>query len=113
MELVTSGETIDTTQPTKAIRLAGIPITVNNGAPLVTSVSSGSVRVKGAFAFVPSGTLKFGYDIIPGQRSLTLAYTYLYMSDVGLIADQFPNAVGTRQSSFFAQGVTLGFKEKF
>jgi len=62
---------------------------------------------------VPSGTLQFGYDIIPDQRSLTLAYTYLFMGNVGMISDQFPNPVGVRQSSLFAQGVTLGFKEKF
>jgi hypothetical protein len=35
------------------------------------------------------------------------------MGNVGMISDQFPNPVGTRQSSLFAQGVTLGFKEKF
>jgi Putative beta barrel porin-7 (BBP7) len=113
IELVTSGPTVFSTQPVTGLHLAGIPLVVNSGAPLVTGTSGGSVRVKGAFAFVPSGTIKIGYDIIPDQRSLTLAYQYLYMSDVGLIADQFPLAVGVRQSSFFAQGVTLGFKEKF
>jgi hypothetical protein len=35
------------------------------------------------------------------------------MGNVGMISDQFPNPVGIRQSNFFAQGVTLGFKEKF
>ncbi len=113
LELVTSGQTINTTQPTTEKLLAGIPLTVNSGGPLVTSVSSGSVRVRGGFAYVPSGTLKFGYDIIPDQRSLTLAYTYLFMGNVGMISDQFPNPVGIRQSSLFVQGVTLGFKEKF
>ena len=62
---------------------------------------------------VPSGNLKFGYDIIPDQRSVTLAYNYLYMSDVGLIATQLPSPAITRQGSYFAQGITLGFKEKF
>ena len=93
--------------------LAGIPLTVNSGAPPVSDVSGGTVRVKGAFTVVPSGNLKFGYDIIPDQRSLTLAYNYVYMSDVGLIGAQFPSPVSIRQSSFFAQGITLGFKEKF
>jgi hypothetical protein len=64
---------------------------------------------------VPNGTLKIGYDIIPDQRSLTLAYNYLYMSQVGLIGYQFPSpgSPTIRQSSFLAQGITVGYKEKF
>lgn len=35
------------------------------------------------------------------------------MSDVGLIADQFPSPSSIKQAGFFAQGITLGLKEKF
>jgi hypothetical protein len=38
------------------------------------------------------------------------------MSQVGLIGSQFPSRgslPGIRQSSFFAQGITFGYKEKF
>ncbi len=113
IELGSSGPTVQSITPTTGFMLAGIPLTVSSGAPPVSDVSGGTVRVKAAFTVVPSGNLKFGYDIIPDQRSLTLAYNYLYMSDVGLIGAQFPSPVSIRQSSFFAQGVTLGFKEKF
>jgi len=63
---------------------------------------------------VPNGTFKIGYDI-SDQRSLTLADNYLYMSQVGLIGYQFPSpgSPSIRQSSYFAQGITLGYKEKF
>jgi hypothetical protein len=112
IEPVWSGPTSFSTTPTTTIALAGIPLTVNNGGPPVTGSGRGTVNIRAAFTVVPNGTLKIGYDIIPDQRSLTLAYNYLYMSNVGLVADQFPS-LGVRQSSFFAQGITLGYKEKF
>jgi hypothetical protein len=89
------------------------PLTVNSGgAPTTVLDRNINTGVKWAFSFVPSGTFKIGYDIIPDERSLYFAYNYLYMSSVGLIAYQFPNP-GIKQASFFAQGITVGFKEKF
>jgi Putative beta barrel porin-7 (BBP7) len=113
IELGTAGPTVHSSTATTGILLAGIPLAVNSGAGSVTGVSGGTANVKAAFTVVPSGNLKFGYDIIPDQRSVTLAYNYLYMSDVGLIATQLPSAAITRQGAYFAQGITLGFKEKF
>jgi hypothetical protein len=112
IEPVWSGPTAFSTTPTTTLFLAGIPLTVNTGAPPVTGDNRVTLRVKGTFTVVPSGTLKIGYDIIPDERSVTLAYNYLYMSKVGLIADPFP-LPGIKQSSFFAQGITVGYKEKF
>ncbi len=112
LEVVTSGATLSSTTSTTGIALAGIPLVVSTGATS-TGHSGDVVHVKGTFTIVPSGTLKFGYDLIPNERSLTLAYNYLYMSNVGLIGDEFPSAIGTKQSGFFAQGITLGLKQKF
>ena len=61
---------------------------------------------------MPSGTIKVGYDINP-MLSLTLAYNYLYMSNVGRVGDQITSPSDIKQSSFFAQGITLGVKELF
>jgi hypothetical protein len=113
IELGASGPTVHNLTPATSIQLAGIPLGVNAGLPTFTQTSGPTVRVKAAFTVVPSGNLKFGYDIIPDQRSLTLSYNYLYMSDVGLIAAQFPSPVSIRQSSYFMQGITLGYREKF
>jgi Putative beta barrel porin-7 (BBP7) len=113
IEPVWSGPTSVSTTPTQPFTLAGIPLVGNNGGTPVTGVDRKiNVDIKGAFTVVPSGTLKIGYDIIPDERSLTLAYNYLYMSQVGLIAVQSPSPV-IRQSSFFAQGITFGYKQKF
>jgi hypothetical protein len=70
-------------------------------------------RSRTAFAVVPSGNIKAGCDIIPDMLSLTLAYNYLYMSSVGRVGDQITSPFGITQSSFFAQGITLGAKAKF
>jgi Putative beta barrel porin-7 (BBP7) len=113
IELGTAGPTVHSATATTGASLAGIPLAVNAGTGSVTGVSGGTANVKAAFTVVPSGNLKFGYDIIPDQRSVTLAYNYLYMSDVGLIATQLPSPAIIRQGSYFMQGITLGFKEKF
>jgi hypothetical protein len=113
IESAWSGSTSVSTTPTQTIFLAGIPLVVNNGGAPITGVERKiNVDIKGAFTVVPSGTLKIGYDIIPDQRSLTVAYNYLYLSQVGLIAAQSPSP-GIKQSGFFAQGITFGYKEKF
>jgi len=62
---------------------------------------------------LPSGNIKVGYDIIDDVLSLTLAYNYLYMSNVGRVGEQFASPSDIRQSNLFAQGVTLGVKAKF
>lgn len=113
IEPITTGPTYYKTTPTAVDLLAGFILPVNSGAPVVNGESPGTIRFRGAFTVVPSGTLKIGYDIIPGERSVTVAYNYLYMSDVGLIAEQSPLPFGVRQSSFLAQGITFGLKERF
>jgi hypothetical protein len=114
IEPMWTGPSAVSTTPTQSIFLAGIPLQVSNGAPPVTGTGHSTVDIKAAFTVVPNGTFKIGYDI-SDQRSLTLAYNYLYMSQVGLIGYQFPSpgSPSIRQSSYFAQGITLGYKEKF
>jgi hypothetical protein len=115
IEPVWTGPTTLSTTPTQSIFLAGIPLQVNNGDSSITGTGHSTFNIKAAFTVVPNGTLKIGYDIIPDRRSVTLAYNYLYMSQVGLIGYQFPSpgSPSIRQSSFFAQGITFGYKEKF
>jgi hypothetical protein len=117
--LSVSGSTVTSTTPTNTILLAGIPLMINGGLP-VTGIGAPSFglfgqgdRSRTAFAVVPSGNIKVGYDIIPDMLSLTLAYNYLYMSSVGRVGDQITSPFGITQSSFFAQGITLGAKAKF
>ncbi len=118
--LSVSGSTATSTTPTTTLGVAGIPLTVNGGAPPVTGVggpasyglfAQGS-RSKTVFAFAPSGNIKAGYDI-NDMLSLTIAYNYLYMSNVGRVGDQFASLADVRQSAFFAQGITFGAKAKF
>ena len=120
-QLSVSGSSVFSTTPTRPLVLAGIPLTVTAGGPPVTGIASGPVpfglfaqgnRSKTAFAVVPSGNIKAGYDI-NDMLSLTVAYNYLYMSNVGRVGDQIASAFDIRQSSFFAQGITFGAKAKF
>jgi Putative beta barrel porin-7 (BBP7) len=119
-QLSVSGSSVSSTTPTTTLALAGIPLTVNAGTPPVTGAGAGPSfglfaqgdRSKTVFAVLPSGNIKVGYDIIGDMLSLTLAYNYLYMSSVGRVGDQIASS-DIRQSSFFAQGVTLGVKAKF
>jgi hypothetical protein len=116
-----SGSTNNTTTPTRTVLLAGIPLAVNGGTPVTGIPANAPVfglftqgdRLTARFAVVPSGTIKVGYDFIPNVLSLTLAYYYLYLSSVGRVADQINSPGGVAQSSFFAQGITLGVKGKF
>jgi hypothetical protein len=118
-----SGSTVNSITPTTTTALAGIPLTVSAGAPPVTGIAGGrpsfglfaqGPRTALAFAVVPSGTIKIGYDIIPDVLSLTLAYKYQYLSSVGRIADQITASPGgITQSSVFAQGLNLGVRGKF
>jgi hypothetical protein len=70
-------------------------------------------RSRVTFAAVPSGNIKAGYDVIPNLLSLTVAYNYLYMSNVGRVADQVITPNDIKQSGFFAQGITVGAKVRF
>ena len=118
--LSVSGSTVFSTTPTTTLVLAGIPLMVTAGAPPVTGVGgppsfglfAQGGRSKTVFAVVPNGNIKVGYDI-SDMLSLTVAYNYLYMSNVGRVGDQFASPFDIRQSSFFAQGVTFGVKAKF
>jgi hypothetical protein len=114
-----SGSSLVSTTPTATLALAGIPLTVNGGAPVTTA--GGAVpfglfaqanRSRTVFAVVPSGNIKLGYDVTDNV-ALTLAYNYLYMSDVGRVGDQVASPSGIRQSSLFAQGISLGAKARF
>ena len=115
-----SGSNVFSTTPTTTLLLAGIPLTVNAGGPPVTGASANPAfglfgqgdRSKTAFAIVPSGNIKVGYDV-NDILSLTVAYNYLYMSTVGRVGDQIASSSDIRQSSFFAQGITFGTKAKF
>jgi Putative beta barrel porin-7 (BBP7) len=120
-QLSVSGSSVFSTTPTRTLSVAGIPLTVTAGGPPVTGIASGPVpfglfaqgnRSKTVFAFVPSGTIKAGYDINE-MLSLTLAYNYLYMSHVGRVGDQIASPADIRQSGLFAQGITAGVKAKF
>jgi len=115
-----SGSSVFTTTPTTTFVLAGIPLAVNGGAPVTGTggapafgVFAQGDRNKTAFAVVPSGNIKFGYDVIDDRLSVTLAYNYLYMSNVGRVGDQITSPFGIRQASLFAQGITLGARAKF
>jgi len=113
-----SGSTNNSITPTRTLALAGIPLSVNGGAP-VTGIPGGppsfglfaqGSRSKTALVVVPSGTITLGYDVIPDMLSLTVAYNYLYLSSVGRVGDQITSPSDIRQSSFFAQGITFGAK---
>ncbi len=117
-----SGSSVFTTSPTTTLALAGIPLTVVNAAAPVALGAGGAPafgvfaqgdRNKTTFAVLPSGNIKVGYDIIDDVLSLTLAYNYLYMSNVGRVGEQITSPSDIRQSNLFAQGVTLGVKAKF
>jgi hypothetical protein len=104
---------------TTQILLAGVPLQI--AAPgSVTGASPNPAfglfgqtsRNNVTFAAVPSGDIKFGYDI-NSMLSVTLAYNYLYMSSVGRVGDQVAFPTDIKQSGFFAQGITLGAKAKF
>ena len=117
-----SGSSVFTVSPTTTLLLAGIPLTVINpgapatigagGAPAFGVFAQGD-RNKTTFAVLPSGNIKLGYDVIDDVLSLTLAYNYLYMSNVGRVGEQITSPSDIRQSNLFAQGVTLGVKAKF
>ena len=115
-----SGVNVFNTAQTKQLILAGIPITVAAGGTPFTGLSNPPAfgvfgqgnRSTVAFAAVPNGNIKVGYDINE-MLSVTLAYNYLYMSSVGRVGDQAASPTGITQSGFFAQGVTLGAKAKF
>jgi hypothetical protein len=115
-----SGSTDNSIAPTTTRRLAGIPITVNAGTPLVTETGGPPAfglfaqgdRIKTVFAVVPSGTITLGYDFTD-TWSLILAYNYIYLSSVGRVGDQVTSPADIRQSGFFAQGITLGAKAQF
>ncbi len=119
--LSVSGSSVFSTTPTKVINVAGIPLTVTSGGPAVTTSANAPLpfglfaqgdRSKTVFAFVPSGSIKAGYDI-NDMLSVTLAYNYLYMSSVGRVGDQIASPSDIRQSGFLAQGLTAGVKAKF
>jgi hypothetical protein len=118
--LSVSGVNVFGTTPTSTFFLAGIPLQRNSGGTPITGLSVNppfglfgqSDRSKMAFAVVPSGDIKVGYDINQ-MLSVTLAYNYFYMSSVGRVADQIGAPTDVKQSSFFAQGLTLGAKAKF
>jgi len=115
-----AGSTDNSIAPTTVRRLAGIPLTVNAGTPLVNGTGgppsfgrfAQGDRIKTVFAVVPSGTITLGYDITD-VWSLVLAYNYIYLSSVGRIGDQITSPADIRQSGFFAQGITLGAKAQF
>ena len=114
-----SDSTIASTTPTSTIFLAGIPLQVTGGSPVVGpggpqfGLFTQFDRSKVVFAAVPSGNIKLGYDIVPDMLSLTLAYNYIYMSSIGRVGDQIASPNDIRQSSLFAQGMTFGVKAKF
>jgi hypothetical protein len=119
-QLSVGGSSVTSTTPTTTLALAGIPLTVTTGAPPVTG-AGGPVafglfaqgdRSKTAFAVVPSGNIKVGYDI-NDTMSLTVAYNYLYLSSVGRVADQIASPSDIRQSGFFTQGINFGVKARF
>jgi Putative beta barrel porin-7 (BBP7) len=120
-QLTVSCSSVVSTTPTTTVYLAGIPLAVNAGLPPVTGTAgvppvfglfAQGNRTKTAFAVVPNGTIKVGYDITD-MLSVTLAYNYLYMNNVGRVGDQIASPFDIRQSSFFAQGITFGGKAKF
>jgi hypothetical protein len=120
-QVLISGSTVFSAAQGHTIFLAGIPLIIATGAPNVTSSAGVPVsfglfgqgeRNKTVFAVVPNGSIKAGYDVTD-TMSLTVAYNYLYMSQVGRVADQVASPTDIRQSGLFAQGITFGAKVKF
>jgi hypothetical protein len=114
-----SGSSVVSTTPTTTLALAGIPLSVNGGAPVTSAggpvpfgLFAQTSRSRTVFAVVPSGNVKVGYDVTD-DVAVTLAYNYLYTSDVGRVGDQIASPWNIRQSSLFAQGITLGAKARF
>ena len=115
-----SDMTTNITTPTFTFLLAGMPLLAPTGGAPVAGTGGPSFglfaqfdRSKVVFAAVPSGDIKFGYDVIPDTLSVTLAYNYFFASSLGRVGDQIASPNDIRQSSFFAQGITVGAKAKF
>jgi hypothetical protein len=119
-----SSTTIST--PTNSILLAGIPLNVAAGNTSVITTSS-SIAGSGilsrpntvgthtlyVLAAVPSGSIKFGYDLVPNVASVWLGYDGMFISSVARAATQADSAGAVHQSSFWAQGADLGMKVRF
>jgi hypothetical protein len=115
------------TTPTRTQLLAGIPLTVSNGAPVTTTTTSSSAnglfaspanagnRTRTVFAFIPGGNFKLNYDALPNFLTLSLGYNVFWISDVLRASNQITGvgAPAFQQSDLLAQGVTLGAKVKF
>jgi Putative beta barrel porin-7 (BBP7) len=129
--LSVSGSTVSnvssTATPTTTLMLAGIPLMVANGTPVTTTttnVSGNGIFASAAnsgnhsrtvFSFIPSGTFKLNYDVLPNFLTLSLGYNVFWISDVLRASNQL-TGVGAptyEQSSLLAQGVTLSAKVKF
>ena len=116
-----------TTTPTSAILLAGIPLQVASGAPVVTtttttggtgifaSPANSGVHDRTVFAALPSGNFKLNYDLMPHFLTLSLGYHVFWISDVLRASNQLVgvNAPTYTQSSILAQGLSIGAKVKF
>jgi len=120
----TTSTTITSTTPTQVIALAGIPLTVPSGAPAVntatTSRTPGGLFAqaqysKTVFAVMPSAVLRFGYDVIPEVLTLGVGYTVFGLTSVVRPGNQANNINpgNLAQSTFWAQGATLGALYRF
>ena len=124
---VTEATTLTSTQPTNAIFLAGIPLSVGNGAPPVTSF--GTTTTAGAifaqpsnsgsnsspvFSMMPAISGRFGYDVTPrlsafvGYRLFMLT-TATTTHDAGLV----PGAVEYGERSYWQQSANFGLRYQF
>ncbi len=119
----TNATTTSSITPTTTILLAGIPLAVASGAPVVTTTSSSSnvglFKRSGhwgdlVFAALPSADIKLGYDIVPDVLSLTAGYSAMFLSSVARPGNQVNRNLGSlAQTGFWAQGVTVGVKYRF
>ena len=97
----TTSTVTNTVTPTQTILLAGIPLVVAGGKPFgsaATPVTTTSTTTSGSgifasaansgshsrtvFAYIPSSTFKFNYDLLPNYLTLSLGYNVFWMSDV-------------------------------
>jgi len=123
----TGTTTATTTTPTQTTMLAGIPLTTATGPAVTTTTSTASAngifaspnnsgdRTRTVFAYLPSGTFKLNYDVVPDTVTLSLGYNVFWISDVLRASNQTFSAGAPTfaQSGLLAQGVTLSAKAKF
>lgn len=124
---VTEATTLSSTQPTNAILLAGIPLSVGNGAPPVnsfgTTTTAGGIFAQTSnsgsnsspvFSMMPAVSGRFGYDITP-QLSAFVGYRLFMLTTATTTQDAalVPGAVQYGERGYWQQSANFGFRYQF